>query len=294
MRPHLKLQQELFLSFLLDRLILPPSIAPGARKADVETALDRSTWLKDEGEDRRPSSASTVSRERERDREKGPSAETRELMLEIISHFARGKYPMVDLWVNYDCNVEGEDLFERLIKFLSRVSLCRCVSCKLKLTSACCGSRAFILRTTLHPTSKTRSSFSASRLFSSSSGKWLRAWTRYIAAVLLCTPRGFAADYCFPRSLRTQACRQHWPRTSHDRRRTSKSSLRELRLSTSSQKSASSFSKSTASSRKNLRASPSSSRRRRNSIRSFSETSSRDRIRSKSSRLSCSQWTSAE
>ncbi|GAA5869908.1 hypothetical protein JCM16303_001838 [Sporobolomyces ruberrimus] len=120
MRPHLKLQQELFLSFLLDRLILPPSIAPGARKADVETALDRSTWLKDEGEDRRPSSASTVSRERERDREKGPSAETRELMLEIISHFARGKYPMVDLWVNYDCNVEGEDLFERLIKFLSR------------------------------------------------------------------------------------------------------------------------------------------------------------------------------
>lgn len=122
MRPHLKLQQELFLSFLLDRLILPPSITPGTRKADVETALDRSTWLKDDGEDRRPSSASTASRERERDREKGPSAETRELMLEIISHFARGKYSMVDLWVNYDCNVEGEDLFERLIKFLSRVS----------------------------------------------------------------------------------------------------------------------------------------------------------------------------
>lgn len=43
-------------------------------------------------------------------------------MLEIMSHFARGKHSMVDLWVNYDCNVEGEDLFERLIKFLSRVS----------------------------------------------------------------------------------------------------------------------------------------------------------------------------
>jgi len=122
MRPHLKLQQELFLSFLLDRLILPPSITPGTRKADVETALDRSTWLQDDGEDRRPSSASPGSRERERDREKGPSAETRELMLEIISHFARGKHSMADLWVNYDCNVEGEDLFERLIKFLSRVS----------------------------------------------------------------------------------------------------------------------------------------------------------------------------
>jgi len=123
MRPHLKLQQELFLSFLLDRLILPPSVAPGTRKADVEIALDRSTWLKDEEEDRRPLSASTSGRERERERDKGPSAETRELMLEIISHFARGKHSMVDLWVNYDCNVEGEDLFERLIKFLSRVSL---------------------------------------------------------------------------------------------------------------------------------------------------------------------------
>lgn len=122
MRPHLKLQQELFLSFLLDRLILPPSVAPGTRKADVENALDRSTWLKDGEEDRRPLSASTSSRERERDRDKGPSAETRELMLEIMSHFARGKHSMVDLWVNYDCNVEGEDLFERLIKFLSRVS----------------------------------------------------------------------------------------------------------------------------------------------------------------------------
>ncbi|GAA5949414.1 hypothetical protein JCM21900_004055 [Sporobolomyces salmonicolor] len=118
MRPHLKLQQELFLSFLLDRLIQPlPSTAPGTRKADVESQLDRSTWAQDDGA---PSLGASPNG-RERDRERGGAGqETRELMLEILGHFARGKYSMVDLWVNYDCNVEGEDLFERLIKFLSR------------------------------------------------------------------------------------------------------------------------------------------------------------------------------
>ncbi|CEQ40773.1 SPOSA6832_02437, partial [Sporobolomyces salmonicolor] len=118
MRPHLKLQQELFLSFLLDRLIQPlPSTAPGTRKADVESQLDRSTWAQDDGA---PSFGASPNG-RERDRERGGAGqETRELMLEILGHFARGKYSMVDLWVNYDCNVEGEDLFERLIKFLSR------------------------------------------------------------------------------------------------------------------------------------------------------------------------------
>lgn len=45
MRPHLKLQQELFLSFLLDRLILPN--AAGIRKADLESQLDLSTWARD-------------------------------------------------------------------------------------------------------------------------------------------------------------------------------------------------------------------------------------------------------
>ncbi|GAA6008572.1 Sec7 domain-containing protein [Rhodotorula paludigena] len=138
MRPHLKLQQELFLSFLLDRLILPNTSAPavGARKADVESQLDLSTWAHDsvppsaaasssaaggQAGDARPSTPLSASaRERSESTRGGPSAESRELMLEILGHFARGKYSMVDLWVNYDCNVEGEDLFERLVKFLSR------------------------------------------------------------------------------------------------------------------------------------------------------------------------------
>ncbi|BGP44136.1 GDP/GTP exchange factor for ARF [Rhodotorula kratochvilovae] len=127
MRPHLKLQQELFLSFLLDRLILPSSSAASSvRKADLESQLDLSTWAQDSApsatgdsssERGVPTPLSASTRERERG---GPSAESRELMLELLAHFARARYSMVDLWVNYDCNVEGEDLFERLVKFLSR------------------------------------------------------------------------------------------------------------------------------------------------------------------------------
>ncbi|GEM12705.1 sec7 domain-containing protein [Rhodotorula toruloides] len=122
MRSHLKLQQELFLSFLLDRLILP-NAPPNMRKADLETELDRATWALDSAESTnsaRPSTPLSGSvREKDRDRI-GPSAESRALMLEILGHFVRGKYSMVDLWVNYDCNIEGEDLYERLIKFMSR------------------------------------------------------------------------------------------------------------------------------------------------------------------------------
>ncbi|GAA6035516.1 hypothetical protein JCM8097_000294 [Rhodosporidiobolus ruineniae] len=131
LRPHLKLQQELFLSFLLDRLILPPSSTSAKSKAELESQLDRSTWAAQDsaaepstpgsagGRPGTPSSLSSSTNGRERERERGGS-ETRELMLEILGHYARGKYAMVDLWVNYDCNIEGEDLFERVIKFLSR------------------------------------------------------------------------------------------------------------------------------------------------------------------------------
>lgn len=148
MRAHLKLQQELFLSFLLDRLILPTAgvssvSAPGARKAEYEHQLDMATWASPaldalalngnsstlasglnsrEARDREAREREML-RERERDRGTNGSIETRELMLEILGQAARGQWAIVDFWVNYDCNVEGEDLFERLIKFLSRVSV---------------------------------------------------------------------------------------------------------------------------------------------------------------------------
>lgn len=127
MRTHLKLQQELFLSFLLDRLVLPlPSTAPGTRKAEVEAQLDLATWASPSPFAPRTHDGDRErERERERDRDKregGVRDEARELMLEILAQVGRAKFAMVDLWVNYDCDIEGEDLFERFVKFLSRVS----------------------------------------------------------------------------------------------------------------------------------------------------------------------------
>ncbi|GAA5877623.1 hypothetical protein JCM3774_005361 [Rhodotorula dairenensis] len=122
MRPHLKLQQELFLSFLLDRLVLPASgSAPSLRKVELESQLDRSTWAQDLDELNERATPPPTGSVRDRDRDRhGAASETRELMLEILSHFAAGKHAATDLWVNYDCNVEGEDVLERLVKFLSR------------------------------------------------------------------------------------------------------------------------------------------------------------------------------
>lgn len=117
MREHLKLQQELFLSFLLDRLILPnQSAVAGSRKSELESQLDASTW------DSATTVASTETNTPQREKEaRGYNLEAREMMMEVLGHLSRGQTSLLDLWVNYDCNVECEDLFERLVKFLSRV-----------------------------------------------------------------------------------------------------------------------------------------------------------------------------
>ncbi|SCV67937.1 BQ2448_58 [Microbotryum intermedium] len=143
MREQLKLQQELFFSFLLDRLVIAPSgVAPGTRKGEIEALLDGLTWANETPLEIDPRTGAVItnslgSRDRDgkdsRDRERGGQGsgggighgqgmptEARELMLEILGQFARGPYAMVDLWVNYDCAVEGEDLFERMIRFLAR------------------------------------------------------------------------------------------------------------------------------------------------------------------------------
>lgn len=128
MKPHLKLQQELFLSFLLDRLVLPAAgFAPNVRKNELELQLDRSTWAQDlvDPSERPATPIQATSRDRERDRNGGSSSDARELMLEVLSQFARGKQAATALWINYDCNIEGEDVLERLVKFLSRVSRIR-------------------------------------------------------------------------------------------------------------------------------------------------------------------------
>jgi len=44
-------------------------------------------------------------------------------MLETLAQVASKPSFMVDCWVNFDCSTESEDMFERLIAFLIRVSI---------------------------------------------------------------------------------------------------------------------------------------------------------------------------
>ncbi|RUS18465.1 hypothetical protein BC937DRAFT_88745 [Endogone sp. FLAS-F59071] len=129
MRPYLMLQQELFLFFLIERLT-PPNV-PKSLPFDID--LDGSITLVI------PTSDHLLERERSSSPQPGgprsesrasvgrpdapvASGEVRELLLECLGQSARNPTFMVDLWVNYDCNLDCGDLFEETIKFLSRNS----------------------------------------------------------------------------------------------------------------------------------------------------------------------------
>ena len=43
-------------------------------------------------------------------------------MLETLSQLMLNRNFMVDLWVNFDCDPESEDVFERMVDFLTKVS----------------------------------------------------------------------------------------------------------------------------------------------------------------------------
>ncbi|EGN96105.1 hypothetical protein SERLA73DRAFT_112215 [Serpula lacrymans var. lacrymans S7.3] len=127
LRAHLKLQQELFLAFTIDRLAPPPppksqntigpskkgnpaSPRPGTPAAstpvlgpvDVELDLDKGSPVPS-----RPPVAPA-------------RGETRHLMLETLSQIARHPDFMVNLYINYDCDINCENLYERLVEFLSK------------------------------------------------------------------------------------------------------------------------------------------------------------------------------
>ncbi|KAG0038070.1 GDP/GTP exchange factor for ARF [Podila clonocystis] len=127
MKPCLKLQQELFLSFLLDRLS-PPAFA-----------LKPLPFNPDFGEPLRPAVVTSEPEVSNGSRAGSPSpsvksgkgdkldtttahGEVRELLLECLGQFARAPTFMVDLWVNYDCGLDCGDLFQDMIKFLTRNS----------------------------------------------------------------------------------------------------------------------------------------------------------------------------
>lgn len=141
LRPHLKLQQELFLTYTIDRLALPTSKIQGQISTPSSRGMPTPSsqtpplipGLEDSGSDLKsetPTPRPTVAPAR---------GETRELMLEMLSSLASPPSFMVDLWTNYDCDLNCEDLFERLIVFLTKVSLTQ--SCKSLffhfITAAC-------------------------------------------------------------------------------------------------------------------------------------------------------------
>lgn len=122
--PHLKLQLELFLSYLIERLTpanptpIPPHLQhisrPGTPALDGEGDATRSAAS---GGD-----ASGPSTPRPLSLLPPVPSETRELMMETLTQVAQRPSFMVDCWVNFDCSTESEDMFERLMAFLTRVS----------------------------------------------------------------------------------------------------------------------------------------------------------------------------
>lgn len=131
MRPHLKLQQELLLSYVISCLHLRVEIP---RESGVDpilyegipstpTVLQRSASTATTG-----STSGTTTPVPVKERQKlgmeggmrGPEA--REAMVEYLSGLARIPSFMVDLFVNYDCDVERMDLCTDLVGMLSRVS----------------------------------------------------------------------------------------------------------------------------------------------------------------------------
>ncbi|RCH92537.1 GDP/GTP exchange factor for ARF, partial [Rhizopus stolonifer] len=138
MRPYLKLQQELFIFFLIERLS-PPSGA-GSRSMSVEVDDEGNiSFVPLRGDmdaaatvDARSGSPNMFlgkstdyprnSKNYSSSEQMAITVEVRELLLESLVQFARRPTFMIDLWYNYDCNLTCGDLFEELVQFLSKNS----------------------------------------------------------------------------------------------------------------------------------------------------------------------------
>ncbi|KAI7850967.1 hypothetical protein BDC45DRAFT_516867 [Circinella umbellata] len=144
MRPHLKLQQELFLFFLIERL--SPSTGAGSRNMVIDVDEDGNISLVPTTKDGQSGPAggeksnTTATKSHVDVRSHSPSVygrsgknqgidsyamvspEVRELLLECLLQCARIPTFMVDLWFNYDCDISCGDLFEEIIQFLSKNS----------------------------------------------------------------------------------------------------------------------------------------------------------------------------
>lgn len=120
MRQHLKLQQELFLAFTIDRLA-PPVFIPRPGTVSRLTGASPRPGTPDVGASPAPESEKDTPVAPSRVTVQPARGETRDLILETLSQISRHPSFMVDLYTNYDCDVNCENVFERLIEFLTKV-----------------------------------------------------------------------------------------------------------------------------------------------------------------------------
>lgn len=130
MRKHLKLQQELFLTFTIDRLA-PPNLPLSGKGATPVLNPSKSRGFSPLPRPGTPSANSPSLMAVDKTDTEGPTpparllvpparGETRDLILETLGHISGHPSFMVDLYVNYDCDINCENLFERLIDFLTK------------------------------------------------------------------------------------------------------------------------------------------------------------------------------
>ncbi|KAL0073779.1 hypothetical protein J3Q64DRAFT_1649624 [Phycomyces blakesleeanus] len=141
MRPHLKLQHELFLFFLIERLSPPPGAGTRTIVADVDddgnvgfipVSREHSLETRGPGHVEIRSASPNMFLGRTNDYPKPAkgyqpdamaiSGEVRELLLECLVQCSRTSTFLIDIWYNYDCDISCGDLFEELIQFLSKNS----------------------------------------------------------------------------------------------------------------------------------------------------------------------------
>nr|XP_018267160.1 Sec7 domain-containing protein [Kwoniella dejecticola CBS 10117]OBR89318.1 Sec7 domain-containing protein [Kwoniella dejecticola CBS 10117] len=127
--PQLKLQLELFLSYLIDRLTPPnPSPIPTHLLGRPDSTSRPGTpnlggptdGRATPNGDKTLSDTPTAGTPRPLSLLPPVPNETKELMLDTLTQIALRPSFMVDCWVNFDCSTESEDIFERLITFLTR------------------------------------------------------------------------------------------------------------------------------------------------------------------------------
>jgi golgi-specific brefeldin A-resistance guanine nucleotide exchange factor 1 len=127
MRKHLKLQQELFLAYMLDRLA-PPAMGKPSR---LGTPVQRSEIFSPRAGTPRTQSPSLELLD-EADIERGSPTpnrplvipargSTRDLLLEVLGQISSHPSFLVELFNNYDCDINAENLFDRVIDSLTKV-----------------------------------------------------------------------------------------------------------------------------------------------------------------------------